>query len=297
MNRLDLTARLLLSLALGAAACVGARGEDPLGDTQFVASNALASTDYAPGAPTGGALPKAGTGPSAITPPTIAAGGGTGSVTPPPGQQPIAGNAPPPPRAGSGAAGSGAAGRTAAAGSSAAAGAPGAMGGATALPPEAGAPAPTGAVGMLTVDFKTVTSGGTYAPRNVGAVWIETGAGMFVKTLERWAGVRANHLSAWNAASGGWGSLFGGGNAADMMDAVSRATLRSHEMHHVTWNMKDAMGKVVPDGMYNLAIECTEDNFRAGPNGKVAFMKASSPQMVMAPDKAPFSGFVLKYQP
>jgi len=150
---------------------------------------------------------------------------------------------------------------------------------------------------MLTVDFKTVTSGGTYAPRNVGAVWIETGAGMFVKTLERWAGVRANHLSAWNAASGGWGSLFGGGNAADMMDAVSRATLRSHEMHHVTWNMKDAMGKVVPDGMYNLAIECTEDNFRAGPNGKVAFMKASSPQMVMAPDKAPFSGFVLKYQP
>ena len=161
----------------------------------------------------------------------------------------------------------------------------------------AGAPAPSAAAGTLTVDFKTVTQRGTYAPRNVGAVWIETGAGMFVKTLERWAGIRANHLTRWNSASGGWGSIFGGGNTADMMDAVSRATLRSHEMHHVMWNMKDSTGKLIADGMYNVVIECTESSFGSGPNASVPFMKGPTPQMNTAPDKAPYSGFSLKYQP
>jgi hypothetical protein len=170
-------------------------------------------------------------------------------------------------------------------------------GGASAMPPSAGATAPAGAQGTLTIDFKSVTSGGNYAPRNVGAVWVETGAGMFVKTIERWAGIRANHLTAWNAASGGWGSIFGGGNTADMMDAVSRATLRSHEMHHAMWNMKDSTGKVVADGMYNLVIECTEDNRRAAPVAKVAFMKGPAPQMVTAPDKSPYTSLVLHYQP
>jgi hypothetical protein len=172
------------------------------------------------------------------------------------------------------------------------------MGAAAGAPaPEAGAAAPTTSAGMLTIDFKSVTSNGQYAPRNVGAVWIETSGGKFVKTVEKWGNVRANHLTAWNAASGGWGSLFGGGNAADMMDAVSRATLRSHEMHHDMWNMKDTTGKVVPDGMYNVVIEVTEDNRRAGPVGRVAFVKGPAPQMVNAPDGGPFSGFVLSYQP
>jgi hypothetical protein len=153
------------------------------------------------------------------------------------------------------------------------------------------------ATGTLTVDFKTVNQGGTYAPRNVGAVWIETASGTFVKTLERWGNIRANHLTRWNMASGGWGSIFGGGNTADMMDAVSRATLRSHEMHHVMWNMKDSKGQLVPDGMYNVVVECTEDNFRPGANASVAFMKGAAPQMVTVPDKAPWSGFSLTYQP
>jgi hypothetical protein len=158
-------------------------------------------------------------------------------------------------------------------------------------------PAPSGAAGTLTIDFKSVALGGNYAPRNVGAVWVETSSGMFVKTLERWAGIRANHLTRWNMASGGWGSIFGGGNAADMMDAVSRATLRSHETHHVMWNMKDSKGQVVPDGMYNVVIEVADDNRRASGNGNVAFMKGPAPQMVSAPDKAPWTGFSLTYQP
>jgi hypothetical protein len=161
----------------------------------------------------------------------------------------------------------------------------------------AGGPAPTGAAGTLTVDFKSVALGGNYAPRNVGAVWIETSSGMFVKTIERWAGIRAVHLTTWTMVSGGWGGFFGGGNAADMMDAVSRATLRSHEMHHVMWNMKDSKGQVVPDGMYNVVIEVADDNRKPSASGKVAFMKGPAPQMATAPDKAPWSGFSLTYQP
>jgi hypothetical protein len=162
----------------------------------------------------------------------------------------------------------------------------------------AGAPAaPGGSTGTLTIDFKSVNQGGRYAPRNVGAVWIETSSGMFVKTLERWAGIRANHLTRWAMASGGWGSIFGGGNTADQMDAVSRATLRAHEAHRLTWDLQDAGGKLVPDGSYNVVIEVTEDNFVAGAFAAVAFQKGPAPQMVMAPDKAPYSGLVIRYQP
>jgi hypothetical protein len=285
----------LLALALAAVACVQAQREDALGETQFVASSALASTDYAnsvPPAPTvGGAAGRSGGGPS--IPPGSAAVGGSVSQPLPPNSSTVAG-APGPTQPGPLAAGSG--GSIGAAGM-ATGGARAPIGGAAGAPATAGAPAPSAAAGTLTLDFKTVTQGGTYAPRNVGAVWIETGSGMFVKTVERWAGIRANHLSRWNAASGGWGSFFGGGNTADMMDAVSRATLRSHEMHHVTWDMKDTTGKVVADGMYNVVIECTEDNFVAGPNASVPFMKGPAPQMITAPDKAPFSGFSAAYQP
>lgn len=282
------------ALALSLVSCVDARPEDPLGQTQFVSSNVPSSADYTAAAATGGggrpSAPPVGASPVA----------GTGNVVPPP-----VGATPPPPAAA--AAGSGAMPRAGAAaapsGSMGAAGARPGSAGSTALAGmggasvAAGAAAPATGQGMLTVDFKSVTSNGQYAPRNVGAVWIETSSGMFVKTLEKWGNVRANRLTAWNAASGGWGSFFGGGNTADMMDAVSRATLRSHEMHHDTWSMKDATGKVVPDGMYNIVIEVAEDERRAAPVGRAAFVKGPAPQMVNAPDMPPFSGLVLSYQP
>jgi hypothetical protein len=62
----------------------------------------------------------------------------------------------------------------------------------------AGGPPAAAQVGVLTLDFTTVNQRGRYAPQNVGAVWIETDAGMFVKTLERWGQIRANHLTRWN---------------------------------------------------------------------------------------------------
>lgn len=297
MSSFEFSGQLLrrsgLAIGLVAVACVeAAKPEDPLGVAQFVASGTPESRDYAPSAPVGAAAARTGAGPMNPSAPA-AVGGSAGQSSALPTSQSSAGT-PAVMRPGPSATGSGVANGSAGASATSTAGAPAPINGAAGAPATAGTPA---AAGTLTIDFKSVTQRGNYAPRNVGAVWIETGSGMFVKTLERWAGIRANHLTAWNAASGGWGSIFGGGNTADMMDAVSRATLRSHEMHHVMWNMKDAMGKVVADGMYEVVVECTENNFGSGANASVMFVKGPTPQMITAPDKPPFSGFSLNYQP
>jgi hypothetical protein len=158
--------------------------------------------------------------------------------------------------------------------------------------------APATQMGTLALDFTTVNQSGRYAPQNVGAVWIETSTGTFIKTIERWGNIRSNHLTRWNEASGGWGSVFGGGgNTTDKMDAISRATLRSHGAHQLTWDMVDPMGKVVPDGAYNVLIEVTEDNSRPGAVGTIPFVKGAAPQQVAPADTAPYAKLTLSYQP
>ena len=87
----------------------------------------------------------------------------------------------------------------------------------------------TVSAGTLTIDFTTVNQHGMYAPANVGAVWIETSTGMFVRTLERWAGIRAAYLRRWAMASGGWNSFFGIGArslATRAFSRISKATAK-----------------------------------------------------------------------
>ena len=67
--------------------------------------------------------------------------------------------------------------------------------------------------GSVTIRYTTLDQGGTFSPRNVGAAWVEDSSGAFVKTLDRWAAVSANRLSAWRAASNG-----------NVVDAVTSAT-------------------------------------------------------------------------
>jgi hypothetical protein len=284
-----------LCLALTLPGCVATRGDDPEGTARFVASINPNAADYLP--------PSAAAGLAGTGTPALAASGPSGSFAPPP----------PPPSAGGGVVSTsptapitGSAGVAAAIGGSGAsgvvhtaAGAGTAGAGAMAMAMAGtGATAMTGDhAGTLTIDFKSVTQGGQYAPQNVGAVWIETAAGMFVKTVERWGSIRASHLTRWTMASGGWGSIFGGGNTADQMDAVSKATLRSHGAHHDTWDMKDPTGKLVADGKYQVVIEVTEDNFRAGASATVPFDKGALPIMINAPDMAPWAGLTLSYQP
>jgi len=154
--------------------------------------------------------------------------------------------------------------------------------------------------GTVTVEFTTVSYGGEYAPLNYGAVWFEEDGGEFVKTAKRWAGaLHATDLVGWTEASGGWGSIFGGGNMADQMDAVSSATIRTHQAHTVMWNMKDAEGQLVPDGPYVAVLEMSESRARdrAGPVIRIPFMKGPSPQTANQPAQEGFTGAMLRYEP
>jgi len=120
---------------------------------------------------------------------------------------------------------------------------------------------PTG----LTFRVTTAPYGGRYAPKNIGAIWVETSTGTFVKTLKRWARIRARYLTRFAASS-----------RNDLTDAVTGATLARHTSHEVKWNLTDRAKASVKDGQYRLAIEMTD---RDGPGALlyVPFTFGASP--------------------
>jgi hypothetical protein len=143
---------------------------------------------------------------------------------------------------------------------------------------------------MMTVTFTTTLIGEHWQPENVGAVWIENASGTYIKTLERWAAIRSRSLYQWadHACATSWPE----------MDALSRATLPDHSSQHsVTWDGRDFMGKVVPDGAYKLFIEVTETETNYGPLGVIDFQKNATASMVQPPDTPPFAGLTLMYMP
>jgi hypothetical protein len=102
-----------------------------------------------------------------------------------------------------------------------------------------------------TFRLTTRSQGGRYAPKNVGAIWIERDDGTWVKTLAQWAGVRLRYLTTYLKAN----------TTRSTVDAMTSATLRQHEKHEVKWNLRDGEGKTAPDGDYNVRVEVTD---RAG---------------------------------
>jgi hypothetical protein len=138
--------------------------------------------------------------------------------------------------------------------------------------------------GTVTFDVLTHSQNGRYAPRNVGAIWVETASGQFVKSLEVWAFLRRSHLDKWNLESGG-----------STVDAVVSATLSDHKTHHVTWDMLDAAGNPVPDGAYKIIVEVTDYN-GAGKFTSVDFMKGAGPMTLMPSDQQYYTGMQLVVQ-
>jgi hypothetical protein len=157
-------------------------------------------------------------------------------------------------------------------------------------------PRPDTTPGTLMVSVTSAAGGGRYAPRNCGAIWIETASGEFVKTIERWAAIRSGDLRAWNQASGGWGfSFFGSSTSPDAVDAVSAATLTRHQAHSPTWTFKDASGMVVPDGTYKVKMEVADGRSVVS---EVTFTKGPEPQTVSAPAGGQgYSSFTVTYAP
>jgi hypothetical protein len=144
---------------------------------------------------------------------------------------------------------------------------------------DAGAP-PT----ALRFRVTTTSLRGHFAPRNIGAIWIETAGGAYVKTLARWADDRRRYLNAYLTASDG-----------DATDAVTSATLRDHLTHSVRWDLTDWRGRPMPDGSYRVRMQLTESQ-SGGAVAQITFVKGREPAALTPPDLTGFSAMSLRFE-
>jgi hypothetical protein len=139
-------------------------------------------------------------------------------------------------------------------------------------------------VGEVTFTVKTVTYNGNYAPKHVQAIWVEDDQG-FVKTSLLRASQRKQYLYTWRSVSGD-----------NVTDAVTGATLTSHQSITVIWNCTDIDGNIVPDGEYTVHVEFTEKHAQ-GPLISIPFTKSTEEQHLLPPDETNFIDMSLDYIP
>lgn len=140
----------------------------------------------------------------------------------------------------------------------------------------------TGALSSLHVRVRTTAYGGRYAPRNIGAIWVEDASGKFVKTIERWAKTRARWLVRFQAAANG-----------NVVDAVTSATLQSHVTHDRTWNLQGLDHCQIPAGNYRLVLETTDYN-GAGATLEIPFTKDQSAVTLTPTETAQFHDLLVE---
>lgn len=134
----------------------------------------------------------------------------------------------------------------------------------------------TSSLTSLHVRVRTTQVNGRYAPRNIGALWIEDSTGKFVKTVELWAKTRAKYLTRFQASAKG-----------NVVDAVTSATLSSHIMHDRTWNLTGLDHCQAASGNYKLVMELTDYN-GTGASFEVPFTKMQSPVTITPADTTNF---------
>jgi len=140
--------------------------------------------------------------------------------------------------------------------------------------------------GNLAVTVTTVSYGGTYSPRNVVAIWVQSKTGVFVKTLLAYADVRKSYLSAWKTATA---------STYNVVDAITGATRSSHQTLSCSWNGKNQTGTVLGDDTYNVVMEMTEGS--SNKFGVFAFKKGSTVQTVTPANITGFSNIKLVWTP
>jgi len=150
------------------------------------------------------------------------------------------------------------------------------------LPPAVVNPGPARTC-TLTFQVTTVTFNGSYAPRNVGAIWVSDAGGRFVKSLNVWAAKRIRHLVTWQGASMG-----------STVDAVTSATASNHGTRTGRWNCTGLDHQPVPDGTYRINAEMTERNGLGRVMTPVTFVKGASAVDLTAPDQSNFKGLRLQ---
>jgi hypothetical protein len=139
----------------------------------------------------------------------------------------------------------------------------------------------------FTFNVTTVTARGQFAPKNVGALWIEDSGGKFVKSLEVWGGQRLPNLTSWVNVSGN-----------NKVDAVTSATHGSHGPHSGHWNCSDVNKASVVNAGYQACVSFTESDtfpfFGATPPTFCApFNKGSGPATSSPPNQTNFTAMQL----
>ncbi len=142
--------------------------------------------------------------------------------------------------------------------------------------------------GILSVSVTTSSTGGTYAPRNILAIWIEDNSGKFVKTLLAYANTRMTHLNTWQASSLAAGQEF------NKTDATSGATQSSHGTRTCIWNGTDYSGKLMANGDYKVRMELTDKN-ATGNIASYTFTKGATAQKLTPADVPSFSSVTINW--
>lgn len=139
--------------------------------------------------------------------------------------------------------------------------------------------------GSVTFTVTTVSEGGTYAPKNIVAIWIKSSSGSFIRSMKVMAATRIQYLYQWKNSS-----------SLNKTDAITGATLTSHQTHTITWNCKDLNGNTVPDGDYQFWIEYTDKDAQ-GPYTSYTFTKGASPVSTNFSNQSYFINASVSYTP
>lgn len=142
--------------------------------------------------------------------------------------------------------------------------------------------------GTTTFRVTTINYSARYAPRHVLAVWVTDSSGAFVRTLLRRAEGRRQYLYTWNRDTGG-----------NSVDAITGATLSSHQTHTVTWDGRTTSGAIAPDGEYRIRAEFTSEHSQGPliPSTHVAFTKGPEPASSTPANLESFRNMSLTYAP
>lgn len=100
----------------------------------------------------------------------------------------------------------------------------------------------------MTLSVTTKTYYGSYYPKHVLTCWVTNSAGIYMYNLRRNGYNYLSSLTNWTMCS----------SSTKSSDGTTGATLTSHSVMNFTWNCKNTSSVIVPDGMYYLNIEFTE---------------------------------------
>ncbi|OYT17098.1 MAG: hypothetical protein B7C24_04260 [Bacteroidetes bacterium 4572_77] len=144
--------------------------------------------------------------------------------------------------------------------------------------------------GELQITTTTSQAGGSYAPKNILAVWVENPQGEFVKTLMAYANSRITFLNMWQASTAEAGSEF------NTVDAITGPTKNNHSSRYCTWNGTNYNGEAVDNGSYYLWMELT-DKHATGNYVSFEFVKEAEAYTLTPDDVPSFSDITLEWLP